>query len=62
MDGKQLSIYLSGPEIKSLVDLAIRECRRPNDQAKYIIRQALGLVEPQDGRQNEIRAEQSADQ
>ena len=43
MRGKQLSIYLAEPEIRALVDLSIRECRKPNDQARYILRQALSL-------------------
>lgn len=42
--GKQLSIYLNETATERLVERAIRECRRPNDQARYIILSALGLV------------------
>ena len=52
MTGKQLSIYLSEIEIRSLTDLAIKQCRRPNEQARYIIRQALGLIQEENPRAN----------
>lgn len=41
MGGKQLSIYLSELEIRELMNLAHRECRRPNDQARFILRSVL---------------------
>lgn len=42
--GKQLSIYLNEVEAKRLTEIAIRECRRPHDQAKYFLLSALGLT------------------
>lgn len=41
--GKQLSIYLDEVEARRLTEIAIRECRRPHDQAKYFLLNALGL-------------------
>jgi hypothetical protein len=46
--GKQLSIYLDETEFRQLTAIAIRECRRPNDQARYILLKALGLVDGND--------------
>lgn len=42
--GKQLSIYLNEIESKRLTEIAIRECRRPHDQVRYILLNALGLA------------------
>ena len=39
--GKQLSIYLDETEARRLTEIAIKECRRPIDQARYILRSAL---------------------
>lgn len=44
MAGKQLSIYLDEQQTKRLAEIAVRECRRPNDQARYIILSSLGLT------------------
>ena len=41
--GKQLSFYFDELETKRLAEVASRECRRPPDQARYILRLALGL-------------------
>lgn len=41
MTGKQISIYLPEPEARALINLAANECRRPNEQARHILRQAL---------------------
>jgi hypothetical protein len=43
--GKQLSIYLDDQLAKTLAEEALRECRRPHDQARYLLRQALGIAE-----------------
>lgn len=45
--GKQLSFYLDELEAKKLTEIAIRECRRPPDQARYLLRLALGLSDAQ---------------
>lgn len=42
--GKQLSIYLNEVEVKRLTEIALRECRRPHDQARYFLLNALGLM------------------
>ncbi len=42
--GKQLSIYLDEFEARRLTEIAIRECRRPHDQARYFLLNALGLA------------------
>lgn len=39
--GKQLSMYLDEYDCKRLNDIAIRECRRPVDQVRWLLRQAL---------------------
>lgn len=44
--GKQFSIYLDENEAKRLTEIAIRECRRPADHARYIIRSALLQRQP----------------
>ena len=44
--GKQLSFYLDEREAKRLTEIAIKECRRPPDQARYLLRLALGLDNP----------------
>ena len=44
--GKQLSFYLDELEAKKLTEIAIKECRRPPDQARYLLRVALGLTDP----------------
>lgn len=43
--GKQLSIYLDEVEARRLTEIAIRECRRPHDQARYFLLNALGLTD-----------------
>ena len=43
--GKQLNVYLDEQEIKRLAELSQRECRRPVDQVRYLLREALGLTE-----------------
>lgn len=45
--GKQLSIYLDESETKRLAEIAARECRRPHDQVRFLLRQALGLTDEQ---------------
>lgn len=57
MTGKQISIYLPEAEARALVDLAVRECRRPNDQVRYIIRQALELASENENRHDELPVE-----
>ena len=44
MSIRRISIPLTDAEISELRDLARREFRRPQDQAKYIIVSALGLA------------------
>jgi hypothetical protein len=39
--GKQVSIYLSDKEAKRLMELAEQECRRLNDQARYLLLRTL---------------------
>ncbi|CAN5490285.1 hypothetical protein BH10CHL1_BH10CHL1_01610 [soil metagenome] len=46
--GKQLSIYLNEIEAQRLTEIAIRECRRPHDQARYFLLNALGLATDND--------------
>lgn len=43
--GKQLSIYLDETEARRLTEIAIRECRRPHDQARYFLLSGLGLID-----------------
>jgi hypothetical protein len=43
--GKQLSIYLADEVIKRLNEIANKECRRPNDQVRYILLSELGLAD-----------------
>jgi hypothetical protein len=45
--GKQLSIYLDEQEAKRLAEMAQRECRRPVDQVRFMLRRSLGLSENQ---------------
>ncbi len=42
--GKQVSFYLDDKEIRSLMDVAISECRTPQAQAKYFVLKALGIT------------------
>lgn len=39
--GKQLSIYLPEEAAQRLFSLAAQECRRPHDQARYLILRSL---------------------
>ena len=39
--GRQFSIYLDESETKRLMEIAVRECRRPQDQVRYILRTVL---------------------
>lgn len=43
--GKQLSLYLDEQEAKRLAEVATRECRRPADQVRFILRRALGIAD-----------------
>ncbi len=45
--GKQLNLYLDDRLARSLAETAARECRRPHDQARYILLQALGITDEQ---------------
>lgn len=61
----KITLVLDRSETLALNHSATAELRRPRDQARYLIRQALGLVESQNscghGRQNEEQgAERSA--
>ena len=40
-DGKQVSIYLPDVVAQQLFELATQECRRPNDQARYLLFRAI---------------------
>lgn len=42
---KRLSIVLTEQEGEILMAAAARECRRPQDQARYLLRLALGLAD-----------------
>lgn len=43
--GKQISFYLDDETaVKRLMERAERECRRPNDHARYVILKSLGLA------------------
>lgn len=42
--GKQLSIYLDDEQLKRLNEVANKQCRRPHDQARYILLSGLGLA------------------
>lgn len=39
--GRQFSIYLDESETRRLTEIAIKECRRPQDQVRYILRSVL---------------------
>lgn len=39
--GRQFSIYLDESETRRLTEMAINECRRPQDQVRYILRSVL---------------------
>lgn len=41
---KRMYVPLTDEEFTKLSQAASRACRRPRDQARYLIRQALGLV------------------
>lgn len=43
--GKQLNLYLDDQESKRLIEEAAKECRRPHEQVRFILRQALGIIE-----------------
>ncbi len=43
--GKQLSIYLPDEVMKRLSQVANKQCRRPHDQARYILLYGLGLTD-----------------
>ncbi len=61
----KISVPLTHDEFVALASVATREMRLPKDQARFLLRQALGLTEPQNGghgRQNENRAEESVNQ
>jgi hypothetical protein len=45
--GKQLSIYLDEQEAERLTEIAQRECRRPIDQVRFILRRELGIAQDQ---------------
>jgi predicted transcriptional regulator len=42
--GKQLSIYLPDEVMKRLNEVANKQCRRPHDQARYILLSSLGIA------------------
>lgn len=42
--GKQLNVYLNEQESKRLLEIASKECRRPHEQARWLLRQALGIA------------------
>lgn len=39
--GRQLSIYLDENEVRQLMEVSIKQCRRPQDQARFILRSVL---------------------
>jgi hypothetical protein len=39
--GKQLSLYLDEHDARRLAEISMRECRRPSEQARYLLRQVL---------------------
>lgn len=39
--GKQISIYLDEIEVRRLTEISTRECRRPIDQVRFILRSVL---------------------
>lgn len=41
----RINIPLSADELQSLLEVAKREFRHPRDQARWLLRQALGLEE-----------------
>jgi hypothetical protein len=43
--GKQLSIHLTDDQAKRLSVLAWRECRRPAEQARWMLLSALNLMD-----------------
>jgi hypothetical protein len=50
----KIILHLDQPEYTTLLDEAIRELRTPSDQARWLLRQALGIaeepqIEPTDG-------------
>ena len=44
MELKAISVQLTTEERTALYDRATRECRRPDQQARYLLRVALGLA------------------
>lgn len=45
MATKRITVPLSDDELHSLLEVAKREFRHPRDQARWLLRQALGLEE-----------------
>ncbi len=45
MDIKTISVQLTKEERQALYEAATRECRRPEQQVRYILRHALGISE-----------------
>jgi len=45
MSYTRITVPLSREELNALRDAADREYRHPRDQARYLVRQALGLAE-----------------
>jgi hypothetical protein len=43
MDIKSISVNLTAEERMALYEAATRECRRPDQQARWLLRAALGL-------------------
>ena len=52
MSCTRITVPLSREELNALRDAADREYRHPRDQARYLVRQALGLAEPNGEKHN----------
>ncbi len=57
MDIKTFSVALTKEERAALYEVSTRECRRPPDQIRFLLRQALGItgnqeIETTDNAQN----------
>lgn len=47
MDLKMIPVHLTKEERAALYKVATRDCRRPEQQVRWILRQALGLTTDQ---------------